>query len=184
MSLQAAGTISPSGGGTEIRLVLGTATRGRTGRSISPSASRGSWRPPGRMSPNTATNARSNRSRSAWLEHRTVRSASRASFRDAGSTAASARCASTSSPTPSRTPSARSSAVSAPSGPVTGSDTLEHLALTDPQDVLVDLQRRTERLIEVGLVSKRQERPGPDERLPHSGQLVQVALLAQPADGC
>src|SRR4051794_4181920 len=97
---------------------------------------------------------------SRWLEHSTLRSASRASSRELGSTAVNACCAVSTSPSPTRVPCALMSCARAlillittsPWAATTSLDTLEHLPLAHPLHVLVDLQRRAERVLEVALV--------------------------------
>src|SRR5204862_6213001 len=114
-----------------------------------------------RTSPNTAATARSTRSRSGREEHSTARSASREASRELGSIASSARCAASSSPTPTREPCARWAAVRALSRALTASaasDTLEHLPLTNPDHVLVHLQRRPQRLVQRRVLPDRGQR--------------------------
>src|SRR5919199_3784317 len=195
-SLHAAGRTSDSptlfgwasGGG-------GAATRGRTSSAPGGMPARsGPSGSPG--SPKTAANAASKTGWSARREHRTARSARKTSRRWEASTARSARAAISSSPVPTRTPPARSSAASVARRSSTAplarrasagsaapaSDTFEHPQLPHPLEVLADLQRDAERVVERAvLAAERDERLRPRDRLPHAGQLVELDA-AQPRD--
>src|ERR1019366_5760711 len=140
----------------------------------------GSYRRP---SPNTARKASSKRSRSRCWEHSTARRASRASSREPASMTDRALWAASSSPTPTREPCQRMTAARSLSGPVTGSDAIQDSTLTHAQQVLVHLERGAERLVKLRVIPDGEQRLGPDDRLPHAGQLVQIPLLAQAADG-
>ena len=113
-----------------------------------------------------------------------------------GSIAAIARAADSSSPVPTRTPPARSSAASvvrrsstaplarrASAGSAAPSDTLEHPQLPHPLEVLADLERDAERVVEIAVgAAERDERLGPRDRLPHARELVELHA-AQARDG-
>src|SRR6185437_4450675 len=129
---------------------------------------------------------------SRWLEHSTLRSARRESSRELVSTVVRAWCAVSTSPRPTRVPCALIACARALSRSITmsarattaspASDTLEHLSLAHPLDVLVDLQCRAQRVLEVALVAQRHQRLCPHDRLPDARKLVEVAMLAQAAD--
>src|SRR4051794_37282701 len=61
------------------------------------------------------------------------------------------------------------------------SGTLEHAVAANAVDVLADLQSDAERVVQGRLAVERQKRPRPRDRLPHAGQLVELAL-PQPRD--
>src|SRR4051812_10288639 len=69
----------------------------------------------------------------------------------------------------------------APRGVVVSSRTAKHPRLAPPVDVLADLQRDAERVLERLVGAEREQRPRPGDRLPHPGQLVEL-LPAQPGD--
>src|SRR4051794_7900212 len=97
-----------------------------------------------------------------------------------------ARAAASSSPVPMRTPPKRSRAASSARRSITaplarrapaaaagaGSDTVEHLQLPHPLEVLAHLQRHAEGLVEVAVgAAEGDERLRPRDRLPHAGSL-------------
>ena len=61
------------------------------------------------------------------------------------------------------------------------SGTLEDPVAAHAVDVLADLQRDPERVVQGGGAVQREQRPRPRDRLPHAGQLVELALT-QPGD--
>src|ERR1700754_4410385 len=106
-----------------------------------------------------------------------------------GSISRNARAADSSSPVPTRTPPARSSAASVVSRSSTaplarrasagsaaaGSDTREHPQCAPPLEVLADLERHAERVVEIAVrAAERDQRLGPGDRLPDAGELVQL----------
>src|SRR5215217_6631640 len=174
--------------------------RGSAARSICPSGSSGSSRSSSGAA-KASPNASANSSVSACEEHSAARSAKDASSRREASTAPSARCAASSSPTPTLAPPARMSAASRESefvkapppgagsaapaerdGPGVRSRTVQHSRVADAVDVLAHLERDAEGVLERLVGPERDERAGPRDRFPHSGQLVEL-LPAQPRDG-
>src|SRR4051794_30794207 len=151
--------------------------------------------PPG--SPKIAENAASKIGWSECREHSTARSARYTYPRCEASTARSASAAVSISPVPTRTPEARMSAASVVRRSITAplarrasagtaapaSDTFEHPQLPHPLEVLADLERHAEGVLEVAVrAAERDERLRPRDRLPHAGQLVELDA-AQPGDG-
>src|SRR4051794_26552064 len=178
---------APSGGGAATRGSTSSAPGGMAARS-------GASPPPG--SPKTAVKAASKIGWSERLEHSTARSARYTFPRWAASTVASARAPVSISPVPTRTPLARMSAASvvrrsstAPLARRTSagsaapaSDTVEHPQLSHPFEILADLERHTERVVEVAVrAAERDQRLGPRDRLPHPRQLVELRAT-QPRD--
>src|SRR6185312_16220358 len=106
-----------------------------------------------------------------------------------GSIARSACAAASTSPVPTRTPPTRRSVASVVSRSSTaplarrasagsaapGSDTLEHPQLAHPLEVLADLERHAERVVQIAVgAAERDQRLGPRDRLPHAGELVEL----------